>query len=155
MEAYQGKNIAGTDWTSYTLPIKELVDAYPDSGFDISNLWRVYVTGIKKPETISFRNMKLTSPDDERQYPFIKVNQTGYSVNGAKTAPIMSRIEENSMRGDVNADGTVNAEDARILRDYLIGKTVVLNAENADINSDGQLDARDLSLLKQKLLSQQ
>ena len=88
MEAYQGKIIAGTDWTSYTLPIKDLVDAYPDSGFDISNLWRVYVTGIKKPETISFRNMKLTSPDDERQYPFIKVNQTGYSVNGAKTARI-------------------------------------------------------------------
>ena len=99
MEAYQGKIIAGTDWTSYTLPVKELIDANPDSGFDISNLWRVYVTGVKKPETISFRNMKLTSPDDERQYPFIKVNQVGYSVNGAKTARISYFAKFGSLDG--------------------------------------------------------
>ena len=33
MEEYQNIS-AGADWTSYSLPIKALVDANPDSGFD-------------------------------------------------------------------------------------------------------------------------
>ena len=70
------------------------------------------------------------------------------------TAAIMSRIEANIF-GDVNSDGVVNADDARLLRDYLLGKLVTLNADNADINADGQLDARDLSLLKHRILMQQ
>ena len=85
---YKGKLIAGTDWTSYSLPIKELLDANPDSGFDLANLWKVCVSAVRKGETVSFRNVRISSTDDERQYPFIKVNQVGYSVHGAKTARI-------------------------------------------------------------------
>ena len=33
LEQYKGKMTAGTAWTAYTLPIKELLDANPDSGF--------------------------------------------------------------------------------------------------------------------------
>ena len=88
MDAYKGKMIAGTEWTSYTLPIKDLLEANADSGFDLSNLWKISVTAVKKGESITFRNVRISSTDDERQYPFIKVNQVGYTVNGAKTARI-------------------------------------------------------------------
>ena len=96
---YKGKLIAGTDWTSYSLPIKELLDASPDSGFDLANLWKICVSAVKKGETVSFRNVKITSTDDERQYPFIKVNQVGYTVNGAKTARISYFAKFGSLDG--------------------------------------------------------
>ena len=96
---YKGKLIAGTDWTSYSLPIKELLDASPDSGFDLANLWKICVSAVKKGETVSFRNVKITSTDDERQYPFIKVNQVGYTINGAKTARISYFAKFGSLDG--------------------------------------------------------
>lgn len=99
LEAYKGKVIAGTDWTTYTLPIKELVDAFPDSGFDLSNLRKVSVSAVKSGETISLCNVKISSADDERQYPFIKVNQVGYTVNGAKTARISYFAKFGSLDG--------------------------------------------------------
>lgn len=68
--------------------IKDLLEANADSGFDLSNLWKISVTAVKKGESITFRNVRISSTDDERQYPFIKVNQVGYTVNGAKTARI-------------------------------------------------------------------
>ncbi len=99
LEQYKGKLIAGTDWTSYSLPIKTLLDAYPDSGFDLANLWKICVSAVKKGETVSFRNVKVSSTDDERQYPFIKVNQVGYSTHGAKTARISYFAKFGSLDG--------------------------------------------------------
>ena len=52
--------------------------------------------------------------------------------------------------GDLNADGSVNAEDARILRSYLLGEPG-LTAEQAalaDLDGDSRLTALDLTLLK-------
>lgn len=87
MDAYQDIS-AGSEWTSYALPIKDLVDAYPDSGFDLDNFWLVYVNGVPSGNTLSIQNMKITSTDDERQHPIIKVNQVGYYCNAAKTARV-------------------------------------------------------------------
>ena len=99
LEKYKGKMIAGTDWTSYTLSIKELIDAFPNSGFDLSNLRKVSTGAVKSGQSVTFRNVKITSADDERQYPFIKVNQVGYSVNGAKTARISYFAKFGSLNG--------------------------------------------------------
>lgn len=99
LEQYKGKMIAGTDWTSYSLPIKVLLDAYPDSGFDLGNLWKIVVSAVKKGESVSFRNVKISSPDDERQYPFIKVNQVGYSTQGRKSARISYFAKFGSLDG--------------------------------------------------------
>ena len=87
LEQY-GKLNAETNWTAYSLPIKTLVDAYPDSDFRLDNFWYVYVGGVSSDTTLSFQNVKITSTDDERQYPMIKVNQVGYFSNGAKTARV-------------------------------------------------------------------
>ena len=132
LETYKGKMIAGTDWTDYSLPVKDLLDANPDSGFDLSNLWKICISAVKKGETVSFRNVKLSSPDDERQYPFIKVNQVGYSTAGAKTARISCFAKFGSLDGktyeivDKQSGETVLAgtlPDA-VLNDHLSGESV-------------------------------
>lgn len=79
---------ASSEWTTYSLSIKELVDAYPDSGFRLDSFWYVYAGGVPNNTTISFRNMVIRSTDDERQYPMVKVNQVGYLCNAKKTARI-------------------------------------------------------------------
>ena len=75
---------AGTEVKHYTLPIKALADSAPDSGFTLDSLWYISVSAVTEGHTLSFENVKISSPDDERQYPFIKVNQAGYFPNGKK-----------------------------------------------------------------------
>ncbi len=99
---------AGTEWTSYSLPIKDLVDAFPDAGFSLDNFWFVSVSGVPKGNTLSFRNVTITSEDDERQYPFIKVNQVGYTCGGTKIARVSYFEKFGSLNGKTYE--IVNAE---------------------------------------------
>ncbi len=107
MEKYSNLNV-GSEWTSMSFSIKELVDAFPDSGFCLDNFWYVYVGNVPKDTTLSFRNMKITSTDDERQYPFIKANQVGYPTHGTKSARISCFEKFGSLDGKkweiINAD---------------------------------------------------
>lgn len=107
MEEYEDIS-AGSEWKSYSLPIKDVVDAYPDSGFDLDNFWLVYVNGVPSGNTLSFQNMTITSTDDERQYQIVKVNQVGYYCNAAKTARVSYFEKFGSLNGQtfeiVNAD---------------------------------------------------
>ncbi len=111
MEEYQNIS-AGADWTSYSLPIKALIDANPDSGFDLDNFWLVYVNGVPGGNTLSFRNVTITSTDDERQYPMIKVNQVGYICGGTKTARVSYFEKFGSLNGKTYE--IVNAETEEI-----------------------------------------
>ncbi len=79
---------ADSSWKSYSLPIRELVDAFPDSGFSLADLRVVYVGGVPSGTTLSFQNVTITSPDDEHQFPIIKVDQVGYPSAGKKSAKI-------------------------------------------------------------------
>lgn len=59
-----------------------------------------------------------------------------------------------ALAGDVNADGTVNMQDAVALMRYLTAKDNTLRAwKNGDLDGSGHLSAHDLTLLKQQLLS--
>lgn len=88
MEKYKGKITANSDWTTYTFSLRELIEAFPDKGFDRSNVWKIAVGALKAGNTASFRNVTISSSDDERQYPFIKVNQVGYPCKGKKNAKV-------------------------------------------------------------------
>lgn len=63
MEQYKSGITAGTDWTSYSLSIKELVDAYPDSDFSLDDFWYVAVGDVPSGTTVSFQNVTITSTD--------------------------------------------------------------------------------------------
>lgn len=53
--------------------------------------------------------------------------------------------------GDINADGTVSAEDSLLLRDYLVGNAAGIYESNSDIDEDGDVDLKDLVLLERRL----
>ncbi len=98
MDEYKGTLVAGSDWLKYTLPLKALVDANADTDFTLEQLSFVAAGGVQGT-TISFRNMKIASPDDERQNPLIKVNQVGYPTNGTKSARITYFEKFGSLNG--------------------------------------------------------
>ncbi len=112
MDEYENIS-AGPDWTSYSLPIKDLVDANPDSDFDLDNFWLVYVNGVPTGNTLTLQNVKITSTDDERQYPMVKVNQVGYYCNDEKTARVSYFEKFGSLNGKTYE--IVNAETDEVV----------------------------------------
>ncbi len=113
---------AGPEWTSYSLPIRDVVDAFPDSGFDLDNFWLIYVNGVPSGNTLSFRNMKITSTDDERQYPLIKVDQVGYYCDAAKTARVSCFEKFGSLNGKIYE--IVDAETDEVVFSDTLGEAV-------------------------------
>lgn len=99
IEKYKDNIVASPDWTSYTLSLNELVQAFTDKNFDKSNVWKINVGSIKSGESATFRNVKISSNDEERQYPYIKVNQVGYTCNGNKNAKVSCFKKFSSLNG--------------------------------------------------------
>lgn len=99
IEKYKDNIVASPDWTSYTLSLNELVQSFTDKNFDKSNVWKINVGSIKSGESATFRNVKISSNDEERQYPYIKVNQVGYTCNGNKNAKVSCFKKFGSLNG--------------------------------------------------------
>lgn len=53
------------------------------------------------------------------------------------------------VRGDVDGDGRVTAADARIVADYLVGRTIPAGVDinRADVNGDGRVTAADAAII--------
>ncbi|MCL2754121.1 MAG: glycoside hydrolase family 9 protein [Oscillospiraceae bacterium] len=79
--------VASPEWQSFSLSIKALVDANPNPVFNLNDLWYIAVGGVGS-SGMQFRDVRISSPDDERQFPFVKLNQVGYEVGRPKTARV-------------------------------------------------------------------
>ena len=67
-------------------------------------------------------------------------------------SPLHAAAEVSAQTGDLNADGTADAADIRLLADYLTAQTArIPDPAAADLNEDGKLNAADLTLLKRLL----
>ncbi len=113
MDKYKDDIYATSEWRSYSLPLKDLVDAYADTDFTLEYLWYVAAGAVPQGTTVSFRNMTITSSDDERQYPMVKVNQVGYLSNSAKSARITYFEKFGSLNGKTWE--LVNAETEEVV----------------------------------------
>lgn len=49
----------------------------------------------------------------------------------------------NSMSGDADGNGSVDANDVVLTRNYYMGKAISINKENADVTMDGVIDTQD------------
>ena len=49
------------------------------------------------------------------------------------------------LKGDVNGDGKVTQEDAKLINRYYAGDNVEINMDNADMNDDGKISLLDVS----------
>ena len=64
---------------------------------------------------------------------------------------------ETAVNGDLNADGSADAQDIAILQNYLLtsGEMSAASAAQADLSRDGVLNAADLTMLKRLALQPQ
>jgi hypothetical protein len=72
------------------------------------------------------------------------------------TASIMSRIESEQVKGDVNADGKFNIADLTLMQKWLLGTpdTKLTNWKAGDFCEDNRLDVFDFCLMRSEFLNQ-
>lgn len=81
-----------TEWQHVSIPIKDIFNSAPL--FDGSKIQLLKMTGNNTPITFWITNIKVTSPDTERSYAPIKVNQVGYLNYGEKYAHVSGYYNE-------------------------------------------------------------
>ncbi|MBR1379799.1 MAG: dockerin type I repeat-containing protein [Bacteroidaceae bacterium] len=59
------------------------------------------------------------------------------------------RFTTSMLKGDINSDGEVTAQDASLVQQLVAGKITLVDKSNADVNNDGKVDAQDASLIQQ------
>ena len=62
-------------------------------------------------------------------------------------------LNDQTVVGDVNGDGSVNISDVTVLIDYLLGSDMAtVDMDAADVNSDGLINISDVTILIDMLL---
>ena len=103
-------------------------------------------------ETVQHFETSFTSNVQDTNCAFI-IEGSGSAGSEITVSNIVlkKQVKQPTGRGDYNADGMVNAADAAVLCDFLIGKPVTIAA--TDMNGDGVCNGFDLCILKQALLT--
>lgn len=74
-----------TNWTHVKIPLKDLMKV--SQGIDTESIDTLSIKNNGfQPLKVWLNDIRVTSPDKEREYDPIKVNQVGYPANGAKQA---------------------------------------------------------------------
>lgn len=106
----------------------------------------IYITAIPKP---GYHFEKWTFTDDSTGKVVFKnaiSAKTKVTVSGGD-ATIRANFAKGIL-GDVNGDGSVTSEDARLITQYIAGFNLPnFNKNLADINRDGKIDTQDVSLI--------
>lgn len=81
-----------TEWQHVSIPLKDVFNSNPL--FDATKVQLLKISGNDTPITFRIANIKVTSPDAERSYAPIKVNQVGYLNYGEKYANVSGYYNE-------------------------------------------------------------
>ncbi|WP_339282115.1 glycoside hydrolase family 9 protein [Paenibacillus sp. FSL H8-0282] len=74
-----------TSWTHVKIPLKDLIQV--SQGIDVSSIDALSIKNNGfQPLKVWLNDIRVTSPDKEKEYAPIKVNQLGYPVDGVKQA---------------------------------------------------------------------
>ncbi len=80
------------EWQHVSIPLSDIFNSAPL--FDEGKIQLLKITGDNTPITFWISNIKVTSPDTERSYAPIKVNQVGYLNYGEKYANVSGYYNE-------------------------------------------------------------
>lgn len=82
-----------TSWQHVAVPLAALIPA--GSPFQLNALWTLELYGTNQDSfKVWLNDIKFTTPDKERQYPQIKVNQVGYTADAEKYATVTGWYED-------------------------------------------------------------
>ena len=115
---------------------------WEQTGFTIQNskdvTYSLFKSDLKKGESLTLGSNGQSS------------GCVGYTVFGVKLA----EQETGTIKGDVNADGTLDVSDVILFQKWLLGATNAQLADwkAADLYEDGVLDIFDLCMMKRELL---
>ncbi len=126
-----------------TAPAVTVLITDPETGEETAAEWGV-----------DFTAAYVSDPDTEQSYAVIVAAKDSRKLKGSAVIPFDS-TQQTRPAGDVNADGTVNQEDAALVGKWLCCELdgSLADWQTGDMNQDAKLDAIDLTLLKQALLT--
>lgn len=81
-----------TEWQHVSIPLSDIFNS--DPLFDEGKIQLLKIAGSNTPVTFWITNIKVTSPDVEKSYAPIKVNQVGYLNSGEKYANVSGYYNE-------------------------------------------------------------
>lgn len=73
------------------------------------------------------------------------LNELSYAISGGS-------IHFRSVQyGDVNGDGMIDSRDVALIREHIVGSTMLSNTQRqgADVNGDGQVNVKDAAMIQQ------
>jgi len=120
-----------TEWTTVRIPISSLCAATKATMSHV----RQFLIG--KGEGVSVRNIFLGSPDKEKSFPVIKVNQLGYKCDATKHAIISGYYEELSAKTGDRFE-LVNTETQEAV---YTGRLVLITLYDKDYSGEKMLQA--------------
>jgi alpha-amylase len=130
--------VGGKKWYTQTYTINEDYDAVSF----------VFSTGSGSPQTVDVSNVTTDK--------FFEISNTKNSDGKYLVNDVTSQYQSDILLGDVNDDGTVDANDIVDVMNYMMGKptpTGYFNVEAADMNKDGVINFADIIQIVNKVLS--
>ncbi|MBR3630167.1 MAG: RICIN domain-containing protein [Oscillospiraceae bacterium] len=95
----------------------------------------------------------VTEDNNESTYVFEPVAEKTPEPTELPTEPLPAETVPVRIKGDVDANGTVNVSDIVMMQKYLLGIGTLNDYAQGDMNEDDVLDIFDLALMKRVLLS--
>ena len=130
--------VGGKKWYTQTYTINEDYDAVSF----------VFSTGSGSPQTVDVSNVTTDK--------FFEITNTKNSDGKYLVNDVTSQYQTDILLGDVNDDGTVDANDIVDVMNYMMGNptpTGIFNVEAADMNKDGVINFADIIQIVNKVLS--
>lgn len=143
-----------TNVTDYVLPKAEITDVKTadnltfnftvdgeDSG---SGIW-YYDLYVKKPGSDTWTVALTQIESNEFSYTAESVLEGAEwaIVATDRAGNVQSAAFMGGVPGDADGNGSVDANDVVVIRNYFMGKTSAINTVNADVTLDGTIDAQD------------
>ncbi|MDD7556194.1 glycoside hydrolase family 97 catalytic domain-containing protein [Ruminococcus sp.] len=136
----------------YTIRIYYLSGEYRDLMVSVNGTYAATLTGLyaNRNDWKGIRAVNITVSLKKGDNVIRLYNDKNYGPNIDRIAVA---LPEETLRGDVNADGTFSIADIVMLQKWLVQNGSILDWKAGDLNEDRQLNSADLIQMKRMLLS--
>lgn len=138
-----GTFTAGTDISVY-IAIDTRVNPIPEW----LSQWEKTAISFASSNDVTFELYKKSVVEGEK----VTLGSNGQSA-GCINYTVLAVAEEETVKGDVNADGGFSVADVVMMQKYLLGSDTLTDWKAGDLCEDNRIDVFDLCLMKRLLIS--